>query len=487
MKSYILTRFFHYLKASGIKEARALNVNAALTLLWGASTLAWESKVDFFHDKEIDHSLYNLGQAIYEETEIFPKHKKIRIGYITSGILSFGGLTQHIENIIKFHNRDEFEIYIYSTECSFDSPSHKQAQNRIEILKGLSDKFYINKYDISFFDKANSIIKQIKKDEIDVFAYFLAPNDVVAQLIVSCTSNYKNIYFHDSSHLFCLGSYQYDIHIDITKKYLARCINENINKNTVHIPLPGRKEACETPKNKIRPIRTKYNLSSKDLLTITVGNPTKNIWNNNFDYIYIIGELLSKNANVYHVLVADGMEKIKGLITKKYPSVKERIIVEKSTTRLLDLLQDCDLYLSSYPLGGGLAILDAIAAKLPAVSIELQREILLCDEIIALNKEEYISISQRLISDSGLRRKISKRLFELYEKFYNPKIIANEIEDIYRNSYRKNVYIHQTATKVKLGTWRTHRFNIIFHKIKENSVNSIRLKIYKFIFCLVFR
>ena len=131
--------------------------------------------------------------------------------------------------------------------------------------------------------------------------------------------------------------------------------------------------------------------------------------------------------------------------------------------------------------------MDAIAAKLPAVSIELQREILLCDEIIALNKEEYISISQRLISDSGLRRKISKRLFELYEKFYNPKIIANEIEDIYRNSYRKNVYIHQTATKVKLGTWRTHRFNIIFHKIKENSVNSIRLKIYKFIFCLVFR
>lgn len=475
MKNYFLTAIYRYLKRRGIQEADKLNIGHALCFFWAATTIAWDSNVNIYHDKEVDKSLHGLGFNYFGLKDLSEKHSKVRIAYITSGILPYGGLTQHIENIIKFHDKDSFEIYLYSTECSFGGGSKLRAKDRVSALNEEVEKLFIADFDSSLLEKADSVVREIEKDEVDVLAYFLAPNDVVSSLVASCFRNYKNIFFHDSSHVFCLGSFQFDLHIDTTKKFFLRCKDENINHNVIHLPLPGR--AQDNDKLVGRALREKCGLSDSSILAATIGNPQKNVWDNNHAYIEITGELLTANENLYLLLVADGMQHIRNLLVDRFPNIAERVFVEKSTPKVCDLLKECDMYFSSFPVGGGLAILDAISVGLPVVSVESQREILQCDEIIACDKEDYISVANRLVQDIEFRNNVAQKVSSVYRENFDPRKIVRQIEEIYLTPYTKNFAAANKGT-LRLELRRTRKLQSVLNFVRKTvQYNSLGLRL----------
>ena len=177
---------------------------------------------------------------------------------------------------------------------------------------------------------------------------------VQPQMIVKCS------FYHHVDHQFCLGStINYDEHIDISPLIYQRCRLAGIDN--IYIPL--------TAKDKGMREKSKLFCTSGFLTTCTVARFNKVEKPYFISYIDVIAQLLAETQGVHiHIgtLTPWAIWRLKYYLRKNNIS-SERFVYIPWVADVWKTMQELnvDLYISSFPYGAGLTLIEIMGAGVP--------------------------------------------------------------------------------------------------------------------------
>ncbi len=236
------------------------------------------------------------------------------------------------------------------------------------------------------------------------------------------------IYIHHGDHHLSLGAATQDfIHVDPHNIGYFHCRNELGNRDNHYWPLTATiPEAIE---------RKKIFLESGSLITCSSGRAEKfEVGSYAFDYFKILPQVLRATGGV-HVHIGDlesgqlekiGIELISvGVDPSKFLHIPW---VQSVAQALVDY--SVDLYISSFPLGGGKASLEAMAAGVPLLMHESYRsrfhggvDIAYPEAFVWRNPAELLSIVSAM--DAGLLAFHSRKARLHYETFHSQHVLMD--------------------------------------------------------------
>ena len=310
-----------------------------------------------FGSANLDKLCQKVGRHCLEQ-HISDKeiHKQATFDYVylVSRLQKSGGHTRVIRNFISA--RPEARHLIISTE-----------------LAGTSDKDFLYttlpdtiKLDIHYAPKGNYLAKliwlqhhllQLNMQKVYLFNHH---QDAVIIAAVQPQIDLKCSFYHHVDHQFCLGStINYDEHIDINPLIYQRCRLAGIDN--MYIPL--------TAKDKGTREESKLFRASGFLTTCTVARFNKVEKPYFISYIDVITQLLTETQGIHiHIgtLTPWAIWRLKYCLRKNKIS-RERFIYIPWVADVWKTVQDLnvDLYISSFPYGAGLTLIEIMGAGVP--------------------------------------------------------------------------------------------------------------------------
>jgi len=188
-------------------------------------------------------------------------------------------------------------------------------------------------------------------------------------------------------------------------------------------------------------------IDSKKIKLINVGSFTKN--KNQAFLIKVVSYLVKKEINVELIFLGKGpeMKNVKNLSV--YKELESRIQFKGTVDNVQDYLNDSDIYVhSAIHESFGLVLLEAMAARLPVISIDGKgnRDVVLNGKngylINDQNVEEFGEKIISLVNDRELHKNLSSNAFHFAEKFdisnYCEKLIEIYKKILIGNPQRKS-------------------------------------------------
>lgn len=258
---------------------------------------------------------------------------------------------------------------------------------------------------------------------------------------IAAASSYvagKVVFIHHADHHLCLGVTCEDfIHIDPHNIGFFHCKNELGIKNNYYWPLTINLGSLEP--------RSDQFLSEGHLVTCSSGRPDKfNASYYLYDYFKLIPKLLAATsgrhihigsltadmeAGLQHALMAEGVDPARFTNIPWVPSVA-RALIEYHV----------DLYISSFPLGGGKATLEAMAAGTPLLMHQSYRsrfhgggDLAYPDAWLWRTEADLLDMASNISVDDLMRHSLLARAH--YGKYHSDKSLINatdfsKIQDI---------------------------------------------------------
>jgi glycosyltransferase involved in cell wall biosynthesis len=206
---------------------------------------------------------------------------------------------------------------------------------------------------------------------------------------------------------------------------------------TMELDLPGRSESAGYS-------RKDFNLPDNACVLFSGGRPQKF---QNAEYWRVILSLLSERPDLYYLAVGVAEDNVPFLSQMMPAEVRNRIQFLGWRTDYLRILGMADIVLDTYPSGGGVVMVDAMAMGIPIISFE-NDYMKQFDQTEASGAEENIPVPEliiprgafdkmkellsKLIEDKGYRLSVSKRCKEhIFKTRGNPKRMVERCEAIY--------------------------------------------------------
>jgi protein O-GlcNAc transferase len=367
----------------------------------------------------------------FKKEKWVPKNR-IRIGYLSSDF-KLHPLYFLIRDVIKYHNRDIFEIYAY------DASPHENTHERKNLIS-LFDSYR----DISSLSDENAM-SIIHKDEIDIFIdltgytnnsrAFIAP-----QLKNSITINWLGYpgtmgFTQDKPLYDYILADEFIIPKDEEKYYAETilrlpCAYQPNIENRTHFNQKNRKD-YDIPEDAF--VYCVFNQSFKITefifkawLTLLEKYPKSILW------LTYSNEWAANNLKDY---------------ANKHGINPERIIFATRVPNNEHIARHAlaDIYLDTLPYNAHTSASDALSMNLPIVTLKGRTfasrvagsllHSLKLDELINDNIESYIHCASRLTEDLPYRKDIIHRLNEAKKNspLFQPQLFVKTLESVYRN------------------------------------------------------
>lgn len=240
------------------------------------------------------------------------------------------------------------------------------------------------------------------------------------------------LFYNHASHLFWVGKNVSDVIMDIIKNDIVTKKYRRI-ENTYFLGIPT--ESVEIKKyNKIEK-RQKLNLPLDKKIIISAGSAGKYKPIDGDNYIDAISQILDDDTICYFI----------------GPSIKDaywKKVYEKSNHRIVplgyinfddgfsDYLACADLYIDSYPFGGGTALIDAICTDIPVLSLKSyysQLDYLIETSAYCQNKEEFMLKIKRILKDKNYSNQIKQELQYNLNRYQSLEAWNARIRNLIRN------------------------------------------------------
>ena len=275
-----------------------------------------------------------------------PKNEKIKLGYLTEGFDSGQAPIKNLINLARYHDKELFDITFYSrfglNDGSLELPGFKNYAPTIKLLEDLDCKVRIRDTDNRSLNRVLRLYKDMQDDNIDILCTYVMYTIPVMHLL--CALKPAPILVKD-----VYQQAEYSDLPDLTIHYGPRHHHDIGNK--AHI-------SQRWPHPKVKKVFTKSDFGIPESATVLISIiRDKKIIND--DFMSCVDAVLKDQPNVYFVAI--GWEG---------KSSNHRIINLGFREDVFDVLQIGDIYLDSFPLGGGMALAEAIFAELPVVMFE---------------------------------------------------------------------------------------------------------------------
>ncbi len=372
----------------------------------------------------------NLPIINLPEIEVIKK-KKIKIGFVSSNMAANHSVTYFIKDLLDYKN-ENFETHIFS---DFDV---KKEDDTTKIIKAKVDFFHnISSKDNSEFasflrsigiDVLIDLNGYVGKGRVEIF------NSRVCKIQISWLGYNNTIGLNHSDYLIADKNLIFEKEKDLYQEKI-------IYLDEIW--------SCHSGLN----IKRKYNETPSQISdTFTLGS-FNNYSKISDDAVEVWSEILKKIDNSRLVLkssVSHSEIHFKELFEKK--GVLNKVIFKnrsKNFTDHINLYKDIDLCLDTFPYTGVTTTCEALWMNVPVISLagfnfnsRCGESILInsdLKDLVAKNKDDYISIAVSLANDTNKLKKIRKFIFDKVLKtntFNTKKFAANfwkSILDTYTN------------------------------------------------------
>jgi predicted O-linked N-acetylglucosamine transferase (SPINDLY family) len=347
-----------FYKQCGLKALSQQEYDDAIKYfnLW-QYTYANYLKIDRYeYDLEILNTIENklLDFKLNLDKIDIKSNEKIRIVYICHGILDSSSIIPKILlSIIKNHDISRFEIYVFTIESRFE-------------INKTTGKIFLKQFDevdckmhyASFFrfgfSRLHSIATKIHN---------LNPHILITMAALAGFDNFFISAFKPAPIRigFVLGSPaqfippSFDFGITWVDRLASNCPVPCLNSGIPYFP---------QERSFINLIRTDYNLPSDAIIISSAGRYTKF---QDATLLNLIVDSMHVLPNLYYIVIGLSQEQLTNLylVPEKF---RCRIYIFDWSQDYEKYLTLSDIYLDTYPSGGGITLYDAALLKLPIIS-----------------------------------------------------------------------------------------------------------------------
>ena len=336
--------------------------------------------------------------------------------YICTETLRSGGHTRVVADLIRA--APEFAHHVILTNLWERPTLHTKEFESLGAEVSILPK-------ASMFDKLGMLI-----DHLNSYAgarVFLLNHhqDGVAVAAVGASRQQQRYFIHHCDYLFCLGVFLPDVtHVDLHSMGFRDCRNNQKIDHNVYWPI-----TCEDDAR----FKSDGFLGAGQLVTCCCGDEHKFTGRYPIDYIDTIAEMLRVTGGK-HIHIGALQQPLKQRLYAKLTTVgvaAEKFVhfphVPNLRLALLDL--GVDAYITSFPIGGGRAVVEAMSAGIPVVGhlhhhnntlggTDMLPEAAPCWS----SPTELLAILQSL--DANALRTLSTASRERYEVYHHPRLLS---------------------------------------------------------------
>lgn len=315
-----------------------------------------------------------------------------------------GGHTRVVENFIK--NRKEYDE---KHNVILISQNNETKPEFCKELESKNELFDLSNLDV--LEKIKEIVLISGKYEYIILHHHMY--DVLPIIALSQFKNKKNIYaYNHADHLYWVGASILTGSFEMSMDGLNFSQSRRGLSNTILLPIPlERKEKITTD------LKEKLNISNNSKIALTIGSQDRFI-TNEYSYKDMIKEVFLKKEDICFIIV--------GKHTKEYwkelwnhPNIRFVGLIPKE--QLGEYYSIADLYVDSFPMGGGTATLDALCYEIP--SIKVKHVFFEFDSLKPFVVEKQMVTGKVLEIFSNYKvNRIEKNINEHFIQFFNNRI-----------------------------------------------------------------
>lgn len=437
-------------KRLGISMARQGNIAEAIRYfnLWHY-TYATFYKLDQY---EYDFDILEYMNILAEPYRFCPtidltetQNNKIRIAFLVKGILEENSVLLKMNlTLAKYHDKSRFEIAFFTPDPKRSVLRSKVGrdnmrlfkQNGCEVVSVHGDLFRPERRLLALAEKINNFKPHVLMTSAalgDFDQYFmvaLRPAPIMIGLLQGPPPQFT--------------SPDFDWNISWAKHPLMDCPG-NCSFVQLEYELPQ--------KDSIKVFdRAKFNIPEDACLLMSAGRYPKF---QNEQFLKAIVDVLIRHPDCYYVVVGPREDEIQVLKAILTPDVRSRVQILGWRDDYLNIIGMSDMVIDTFPSGGGLVILDAMALGIPVLSFANdylkaydQRDWSLADEYIPISDviiprgdfDRMKHTLSRLIEDDNYRNKIAEECRDYVQRTRgSPARMARQCEEIYINVINKAI------------------------------------------------
>lgn len=334
------------------------------------------------------------------------KPEKIRVAYLVSGLSSSTSIVpKMLLTMLTHHDFSHFEISVFTTE-TYHSTLRSSGRIFINQFKELGCKIYFTPHFVFENNKIFSIAKKINSLKPHILVTFAALADFEQFFIFSLKPAPVRIGFVlGSPAQFISPSFDYGI--SWINHIILDCPVPCLNSGITHMPK-------ERPEKKLT--KADFGIPEKTTVLISSGRYVKF---QDVDFLRTVTELLKEHPDLHYIIIGPTKDQIPSMNTHESEEIKNQIHIFEWNDHYEDYLSIADIYIDTYPSGGGITLYDAAILRLPIISFRDDyshkfdqstwnpaEEIFPHDSIILINRGDFSQLKssiRELYQDHRLR------------------------------------------------------------------------------------
>ncbi len=458
------------LKKIAKQELGKKNYGDCLNIISCAANIAYHLNFRFYDD-ELENYLKTISFDLINDVD-FESISGRWVFYDYFG-LDNRGLTQQYLNVL-----DDMGVeYLYILEKYTTETNHKDIINQVK--NNDKAKVYINDSSLDFKEQIENIIKIIDEYKPEKALLHLEPSHFISKLIWNRYSNkIKRYLINLTDHAFWLGRNTFDYCIEF-RDYGMYFSNKfrKIEKNKLLLssfyPIINEKEFQGFPK------------STEDNIKIFSGGSYYKIYGANNLYFEIVKTVLNKYENTVLLFAGSGNNKpFKEFIRKN--NFDKRIILLGHRNDINEVIKNSDIYLNTYPLGGGLLTQYALLNSTPVIAYAEKELPMIFTETMTYKKGINCTYT-----DLNMFYEKFDHLMSNYKALLYDKSIVSPTRKEFLVNFIKIISEHTELEDIKDFNFSKERFLELYFDIENNYLKQydlikfkwLGLKYFKYDFC----
>lgn len=349
-------------KVLGMKRASANNISEALECFntWQYAYATHKKADEYYYDFEVLDRISQLARP-----HAFPLHKatphknkKVRLAYLMFGVTQLNSvIVKNSLTFARFHDASMFDVTFFIPDQATSVLERKEAVENIKKIEGYGWQVVIAPDSFSEINSLHEFAKSIYETAPDIlvtnaaladFRHFYITALRPAPLVIGLCQGPPPQYIAPS----------FDWSISWTKHPMMDCPT-NCTLVNGSVELPERKINAKEAKSS-------FEIPENDLVVMSCGRHFK--FQDQDTWVSIL-DALRTHPNAHYVVV--GLEAppkfLERLLT---PDIVNRVRIIGRVKDFLSVLSMADVVVDTYPSGGGMTVVDAMAIGIPVVSFK---------------------------------------------------------------------------------------------------------------------